>query len=111
MSAGWSCYEWLLGTRKDSEFDKDKLLAMLNRVRDTIHSQPNRVKYAMNNFIISVGISYLPLHEEAKKIAQEVGKVDVFTGKKICPTSVAVEYIQNGVDKGKIGFKRKHVRC
>jgi hypothetical protein len=111
MSAGWSCYEWLLGTRKDSEFDKDKLLAMLNRVRDTIHNQPNRTKYAMNSFIMAVGVSYLPLHEEAKKIAQEVGKVEVFIGKKLCPTYVAAEYIQNQVDKGKIGFKRKHVRC
>ncbi|MBU3146858.1 DNA alkylation repair protein [Clostridium sp. CF012] len=111
MSAGWSCYDWLLGTRKDSEFDKDKLLAMLNRVRDTIHNQPNRVKYAMNNFIISVGISYLPLHEEAKKIAEELGKVEVFMDKKLYQTNVAIEYIQNGVDKGKLGFKRKHVRC
>lgn len=70
MSAGWSCYNWLLGTRKDSEFDKDKLLAMLKRVCDTIHNQPDRTKYAMNEFIMSVGISYLPLHEEAMKIAQ-----------------------------------------
>ena len=104
-------YEWLLGTRKDSEFDKDKLLVMLNRVRIAIHNQPNRVKYAMNNFIMSVSISYLPLHEEAKKVAREVGKVDVFIGKKLCQTNVAIEYIQNGIDKGKIGFKRKHVRC
>jgi hypothetical protein len=111
MSAGWSCYEWLLGTRKDSEFDKDRLLEMLNRVCDTIHNQPNRTKYAMNNFIMAVGISYLPLHEEAKKIAQEVGKVDVFKGKNLCQTNVATEYIQNAVDKGKLGFKRKHVRC
>lgn len=111
MSAGWSCYEWLLGTRKDSEFDRDKLLAMLNRARDTIHSQPNRTKYAMNNFIMAVGISYLPLHEEAKKIAQEVGKVDVFKGKNLCQTNVAAEYIQNVADKGKLGFKRKNVRC
>jgi hypothetical protein len=111
MSAGWSSYDWLLGTRKDSEFDKDKLLAMLNRVRDTIHGQPNRTKYAMNNFIMSVGISYLPLHEEAKKIAQEVGKVEVFMGKKLYQTNVAAEYIQNAIDEGKIGFKRKHVRC
>lgn len=111
MSAGWSCYDWLLGTRKDSEFNKDKLLVMLNKVRDTIHNQPNRTKYAMNNFIISLGISYLPLHEEAKKVAQEVGKVDVFMGKTRCQTNVATEYIQNAFDKGKIGFKRKHVRC
>lgn len=111
MSAGWSCYEWLLGTRSDSEFNKDKLLAMLNRVRGTIHDQPNHTKYAMNNFIMSVGISYLPLHEEAKKIAQEIGKVDVFMGKILGQTNVAIEYIQNAVDKGKLGFKRKHVRC
>ena len=111
MSAGWSCYDWLLGTRKDSEFKKDKLLAMLTTVLDTIHNQPNRTKYAMNNFIMSVGISYLPLHEEAKKIAQEVGKVDVFMGQTRLQTTVATEYIQNAVDKGKIGFKRKHVRC
>lgn len=111
MSAGWSCYNWLLGTRKDSEFNKDKLLAMLNRVRDTIHSQPNRTKYAMNNFIMTVGISFLPLHEEAKKIAQEVGMVEVFNGKKNCQAEVAIEYIENAADKGRVGFKRKHVRC
>lgn len=67
VAAGWNCYNWLIGTRKDSDFDKDKLLAILSRVRTTIHNQPNRTKYAMNNFIMSVGISYLPLHEEAKK--------------------------------------------
>ena len=78
-------------------------MAMLNTVRDTIHNQPNRTKYAMNNFIMSVGISYLPLHEEAKKIAQEVGKVDIFMGQTRLQTNVATEYIQNAVDKGKIG--------
>ena len=106
-----SCYEWLLGTRMDSEFHKDKLLAMLNRVRDTIHSQPNRTKYAMNNFVMAVAISYLPLHAEAKKIAEEIGKVEVYMGETLCPTSVASESIQNAVDKGRLGFKRKHVRC
>lgn len=111
MSAGWSCYEWLLGTRKDSEFNKDKLLAMLYKVRDTIHDQPNRTKYVMNNFIITVGISFLPLHEEALKIAKEVGKVDVFMNKKLSQVNVAADYIQDAVGKGKIGFKRKHVRC
>jgi hypothetical protein len=111
MSAGWSCYNWLLGTRKDSEFDKDKLLSMLYRVRDKIHSQPNRTKYAMNNFIMAVGISYLSLLEEAMKVAREVGKVEVYMGKKLCSTDVAIEYIQSETDKGRLGFKRKNVRC
>lgn len=111
MSAGWSCYEWLLGTRKDSQFSRDKLMAMLDRVRGSIHTQPNRTKYAMNNFIISAGISYLPLHEEAKKIAQEVGTVDILMGQKLCRTNSAIEYIQDAADKGRLGFKRKNVRC
>lgn len=111
MSAGWSCYDWLLGTRKDSEFDKAKILSMLNRVRDSIHNQPNRTKYAMNNFILSVGISYLPLHEEAMRIAKEVGKVEVFMGETSCKVNIAQEYMQSAVDKGRLGFKRKNVRC
>ncbi|MBU3191362.1 hypothetical protein K9O30_19115 [Clostridium bowmanii] len=41
---------------------------------------------------MSVGISYLPLHEEAKKIASEIGKIDVFIGEKLCQTYVAIEY-------------------
>lgn len=32
-------------------------------------------------------------------------------GKKVCQTNVASEYIQNAIDKGRLGFKRKHVRC
>ncbi len=111
MSAGWSCYNWLLGSRKDNEFDREKLLTMLYMIRDTIHSQPNRTKYAMNSFIMSVGISYLPLHKEAIKVAKEVGVVEVTMDKKRCQTEVATDYIQNAVYKGKLGFKRKHVRC
>ena len=110
MSAGWSCYEWLLGTRKDSEFDRNKLLAMLYRVSDTIRDQPNRTQYAMNNFITVVGVSYLPLHEEAMKIAKEVEKADVFEGKDFYRNNLS-QYIQDAVDKGRLGFKRKNVRC
>lgn len=111
MSAGWSCYNWLLGSRKDSEFDKEKLLEMLNKVGETIHSKPNRTKYAMNSFLTSVGISYIPLHEEAKKIAKEVGVVEVLENGKLHQLQNALEYIEKEVDKGRLGFKRKHVRC
>ena len=111
MSAGWSCYNWLLGNRKDSEFDKDKLLSMLIRVGETINGQPDRTKYAMNNFIMAVGISYMPLHEEAKKIAREVGMVELSVKKSPYQTTPAIEYIEKEAQKGRLGFKRKHVRC
>ncbi|MBW9234396.1 DNA alkylation repair protein, partial [Leptospira santarosai] len=64
MSAGWSCYCWLLGNRKDHEFDETKISNMLDLVKNTIHDSPERTKSAMNNFLYTVGISYLPLHEK-----------------------------------------------
>ncbi len=111
VSAGYSCYCWLLGNRKDSEFDKGKIEKMLEIVEKTIHSETNRAKYSMNNFVAAVGISYIPLHEKAVAVAEKIGEVDVYMGKTKCSVLVASEYIQKAVDKGQIGFKRKNVRC
>ena len=74
MSAGWSCYCWLLGNRKDSEFSASKIASMLDQVENTIHDSPDRTKSAMNNFIYTVGISYLPLHDKAVETAKAVGQ-------------------------------------
>lgn len=85
MSAGWSCYCWLLGSRKDGEFSEDKLAGMLDTVRDTIHAV-ERAKYAMIQFVYTTAISYVPLHERAVEIAKAMAR-------------------------NQLGFKRKHVRC
>ncbi len=111
MSAGWACYEWLLGSRPDSEFDPEKLKAMLDRATNTIHQQPNRTRYSMNGFVIAVGVSFLPLHEEAMIAAIKIEKVAVHTDKGACSVPVAAEAIQKAKDKGRLGFKRKGVRC
>jgi 3-methyladenine DNA glycosylase AlkD len=77
MSAGYSCYSWLLGNRKDHEFSESKISDMLDLVKKTIHKSPVRTKSAMNNFLYTVGVSYLPLHEKAVETAKEVGTVEV----------------------------------
>ena len=82
MSAGWSCYCWLLGNRLDNEFSESKISDMLDMVKNTIHDSPERTKSAMNNFLYTVGISYLPLHEKAVETAKEVGIVEVKRDKK-----------------------------
>ncbi|SHK15579.1 3-methyladenine DNA glycosylase AlkD [Anaerocolumna jejuensis DSM 15929] len=111
VSAGYSCYCWLLGSRRDEEFDREKLNTMLETVEKTIHSSPDRARYAMNNFVTTVGISYVPLHEKAISAAKNIGTVDVFRGKIKCSVPLAADEIQKAVDKGRIGFKRKNVRC
>ena len=111
MSAGWSCYCWLLGNRKDVEFSESKISDMLDLVKHTIHDSPERTKSAMNNFLYTVGISYLPLHEKAVETAKAIGIVEVKRDKKKSSFLNAYKSIQKEVGKGKLGFKRKHVRC
>ncbi|CAH0233320.1 hypothetical protein SRABI80_02570 [Peribacillus frigoritolerans] len=111
MSAGWSCYCWLLGNRKDVEFSESKISDMLDLVKHTIHESPERTKSAMNNFLSTVGISYLPLHEKAVETAKAIGNVEVKRDKKKNSFLNAYESIQKEVGRGRLGFKRKHVRC
>lgn len=111
MSAGWSCYCWLLGSRPDSEFAESKLADMLKSVENTIHDSPERTKHAMSNLIYTVATSYTPLHERAVETAQEVGLVEVQKDKKKSKLLNASENIQKALDRGQLGFKRKYVRC
>jgi 3-methyladenine DNA glycosylase AlkD len=111
MSAGWSCYCWLLGSRPDGEFSVSKIANMLENVEKMIHDSPERTKSAMNNFIYTVGVSYLPLHDKAVETAKAVGPVEVKKDKGKSKFLLASENIQKAVDRGQLGFKRKYVRC
>lgn len=109
-SAGWSCYCWMLGNRPDREFSESKIAKLLELARNTIHDAPERTKYAMNQFIYTVGISYLPLHDLAVETAKAVGPVEV-KDKGKSKLLEASNTIKKAVEKGQLGFKRKHVRC
>jgi 3-methyladenine DNA glycosylase AlkD len=111
MSAGWSCYCWLLGSRKDDEFSGDKLSWMMEAVKNEIHDAPERTKSAMNNFLYTVGISYSPLSEQALETARKVGTVEMKRPNKKSSFLNASENIQKDLDKGRLGFKRRYVRC
>ena len=111
MSAGWSCYCWLLGNRQDSEFSESKIAGMLETVKNTIHEAPERAKYAMNNFMYTVAVSFIPLHDKAVETAEAVGPIEVKQNKGKSKFLLASENIQKAVDKNQLGFKRKYVRC
>ena len=111
QSAGWNCYCWLLGNRKDEEFSTEKLLEMLKSVAQQIHTAAPRVQSAMNNFVTTIGVSFKPLHKEALQFAKEIGVVEMHKEGKKPALLNGYEAIQKEVEKGRIGFKRKHVRC
>lgn len=111
MSAGWSTYCWLLGRLKDDNFDEDKLSAMLEQVKETIHDQPERTKHSMSNFVYTVGLSYIPLSEKALAVAEEIGELVIEREHKKPQTLNAYASIQKEIERDRIGFKRKYVRC
>jgi 3-methyladenine DNA glycosylase AlkD len=110
-AAGWACYEWLLGWRPDNYFEPETVRELLELAASTIHEASPRLKRAMNKFIVAVGVSYTPLHDEALKTAERIGAVEVVSNGEAKCLSSAAEQIRKAAEKGKIGFKRRAVRC
>ncbi|MFD2115249.1 DNA alkylation repair protein [Paenibacillus yanchengensis] len=111
MSAGWSCYCWLLGNRADDQFKTEKLARMLQVVEREIATAPERTKYSMSNFVFTTAVSYVPLHEEATNTAVKISPLEIPQPKGKSKFLNAKENIDKALARGQIGFKRKHVRC
>ena len=111
MSAGWSCYCWLFGNRPDHEFDPIKISAMLDQIKETIHDSPERTKSSMCNFVYTAAISFVPVHDKAIQIAEEIGKVEIKREKKKSSIVDISANIHKDLERGRLGFKRKYVRC
>jgi hypothetical protein len=110
-AAGWTTLSLLVGTKDDAELDLDELQQLLQRVETTIHTQPNRVRYAMNGFVIALGAYVAPLSAHAVKAAKKIGKVQVDMGDTACKVPFAPEYIKKIQDRGTLGKKRKSAKC
>jgi 3-methyladenine DNA glycosylase AlkD len=110
-ASGWCTYAGLLSLRPDEDLDLREIEALLGRVPKEIGSVPNRVKYTMNYFVIAVGSYVKPLLQKAKAIAREIGTVTVDMGETECKVPVATAYIEKVEKMGRVGRKRKTLRC
>jgi 3-methyladenine DNA glycosylase AlkD len=110
-AAGWSTYAGLLSTRPDDQLDLAEIESLLETVVQQIGSAPNRVRYTMNTFVISVGSSVKPLLERAKAVARQIGIVSVKMGETACKVPVAAASIEKIESMGRVGVKRKTIRC
>jgi hypothetical protein len=111
QSGGWSCYEWLLGSRKDHEFDPAHIQQLLYMVETTIAHKPLVTQHAMIRFVVAVGVSYLPLHAQALHTATIVNQLLAPTPTKKPTYADPLVNITQAINKNRIGFKRRHVRC
>jgi len=110
-AAGWCTYGGLVATKPDVELDLDEIRGLLDRVVKEIGGVPNRVKYCMNTFVISVGGYVKALLPQAKAAAKKIGAVKVEMGETACKVPLATEYIEKIERMGRVGKKRKTMRC
>ena len=100
-----------MATSPDDELDIGEIRDLLNRVAKQIGTAPNLVRYTMNGFVIAVGAYVKPLLKQAKATAKKIGVVSVDVGDTACKVPIASEYIAKIEKAGRIGKKRKTIKC
>lgn len=109
--AGWSTLSGIVTVTPDEKIDMTKVCDLLDFVVKNIQSAENYQKSAMNTFVITVGSYVGPLHEKAKEAARAIGVVSIDHGDTDCKTKTALDSIEKMAASGKMGAKRKTVRC
>lgn len=89
--AGWNLLAILAG--KDRKLPDDFFEPYLDQIEREIHDRKNRVRYAMNNALIAIGIRNRQLEGRALEIAAAIGPVEVDHGETSCETPDAAAYI------------------
>ena len=110
-AAGWGTLAYYAAVNEDEKLDISFYITLLDTVGKEIHSAQNRVRYAMNGFVIGIGTYVEALTGKSKEVAKEIGIVSVDVGGTACKVPLATTYIDKVIDKGRIGIKRKTARC
>jgi 3-methyladenine DNA glycosylase AlkD len=110
-SCGWCTYAGIVATTADEDLDQQEIAGLLETVAKEIHAAKNRVRHTMNGFVIAVGAYIKPLTSQAKRTAKKIGKVSVDMGETACQVPLATAAIEKAESSGKLGKKRKTIRC
>jgi len=109
--AGWHSLGALVTVLPDEKLPLKELGAVLDRIAKTLPAQPDRVRQAMNGFVIACGTYVAPLGTKAIATARKLGKVEVDMGDTECKIPDAESYIMKYRRGAPIAPKRKTVRC
>jgi 3-methyladenine DNA glycosylase AlkD len=88
---GWFLVTHLAG--QDKTLPDQYFLDHLRTIERDIHNRKNRVRHAMNQTLISIGLRNPALEAEALAVAARIGKVEVDHGETACETPDVAEYI------------------
>lgn len=90
--------------------DKQESRKLLAEIEDRIHKSPNRVKYSMNTAMIAIG-TYVPgMEQEAVRVANRIGQVEVDHGLTNCQTPLAAPYIKKAAARHREKLAKKRTR-
>jgi len=109
--AGWSTLGAVASVWPDERLPIKEFRDLLKRCAQSIHSEKNRVKSAMNGFVIAVGTYVAPLADEAFATAKSIGGVEVDVGETACKVPLAVDAITKARRGLPVAPKRKAARC
>ncbi len=109
--AGWHALGALVTILPDDRLPLKDLGALLTRVEKSLPAAPDRVRQAMNYYIIACGTYVTPLGDAAIATSRRVGKVHVDVGDTDCKIPEAESYILKSRRGAPIAPKRKTVRC
>jgi 3-methyladenine DNA glycosylase AlkD len=109
--AGWYSLGALVAVLPDERLPVKELGAALDRIVKTLPAAPDRVRQAMNSFVISCGTYVAPLGDKAIATARKLGKVEVDVGDTECKIPDAEAYIMKCRRNAPVAPKRKTVRC
>jgi len=110
-SCGWCTLSGIVALTPDEELDLSELKSLLDRIVNDIDDAADPVRYAMNRFVIAVGTYVKPLLKQAKQTAKALGKVDVEMGETSCQVPLASAAIIKVEKKGRVGKKRRTLKC
>jgi 3-methyladenine DNA glycosylase AlkD len=108
---GWASLSSHLGYEKRNAIDAQFLDKCLTKIEKEIHSAENRVRYTMNGFIIALGAAEPEYFSRCQNLAKKIGKVEVHMGKTACKVPEAVSYLEKIKTMGRLGIKKKTMKC
>jgi 3-methyladenine DNA glycosylase AlkD len=109
--AGWSTLGALVTVLPDAQLPVKELSGLLDRVGRTLPAAPDRVRYAMNGFVIACGTYVAALGGRAIATARKLGRVEVDMGETGCQVPDAESYILKSRRGAPVAAKRKTMRC
>ena len=111
-AAGWACYEWLLGWRPDSYFQPDTIRALLELAADTIHASVapgeagDEQLHGRDRRVLQATCTKRRSRPPRRSAWWRLPRTA-----RPRPFKSAADQIRAAAEKGRIGFKRRAVRC